>query len=102
MDRDEFGRETIANLIAEDTLMELGLRSERIKSNIVGIGETTVQTKGQIVLQLWHRTRNQPLIEATFIVLNLFHQQHPQKSLSHFMFPSIDEIDLADPEYNVI
>lgn len=34
---------------------------------------------------------------ATFIALDLFYQQHP----SHLMFPDIDSIDLADPQYNV-
>lgn len=35
-----------------------------------------------------------------FIVLDLFHQKHPQQSFSHLMFQSIDNIELADPRYN--
>lgn len=89
------------NLLSEFTLQEMGLVSKPVKSNIVGINEMPVGTRGQIVLELWHRSVERPIVTSNFVTLGYFHLDHPQESFSHVMFPSLNESELADPHYNL-
>lgn len=77
------------------------MTSQPIRSNIVGVDESSVHTRGQVVLELWHRSLERPLTTSKFVILSYFHLDHPQQSFSHEMFPTIDRAELADPHYNM-
>lgn len=40
------------NLLAETMLKELGMERTPMKANIIGIDETSINTRGQVVLEL--------------------------------------------------
>lgn len=66
-----------ANLLAETTLMELGMERTPMKANIIVIDETSINTRGQVVLELWHRYENRQIATGKFIIVDNFYLYHP-------------------------
>lgn len=65
------------------------------------IRQWTLDTRGQVALELWHRSHQEPIASSKFVIVNGFGQDHPQNTFAHSMFPSIQEAEMADPKYNV-
>lgn len=89
------------NLLSETVCRQLKLVRQSTNADIFGINDTMIETKGQVVLELWHRSYERIIVSSKFVIINNFELYHPQESFSHLGFSDIDKDQFADPHYNV-
>lgn len=90
-----------ANLLSESMFRSLKLKRHAAGVDLIGINEQSVKTMGQVSLELWHRAQNQPIGQSTFVIVSDMTMHQPQQPFAHLTFPRLNQMDMADPSYNI-
>lgn len=89
-----------ANILSTEMFKRIGLVKQSLQTNIVGINDITIETKGTIVLELYHRLDEVAIAKCKFVIINGLQLSHPQQSFTHVPFGDKVDMNLADSGYN--
>lgn len=88
------------SLLSDQAFRQLRLMRQPTGCNVVGVNGSGVTTMGKIVLNIWHRSKDEVLTKGTFTIVDGITVQHPRQSFVRPILSHLTEEDLADPKYN--
>lgn len=90
------------NLISYDRVGELKMKRTAVSHDIRGVDGSRLPTKGKLMMELYHRSKDIKIADASFVVIkNLLAPQPPVKLDDIDFEAEFDKELLADPNYQI-
>lgn len=87
-------------MLAEEAMRKVKIARQSSPLDLRGLNSGAVSTKGQVVLDVWHRTEERKIATTMFVILDVLNWVMPHETFSHFAFDHISTANLADPHYH--
>lgn len=89
-----------ANVINNSVVEEFNLQRTATKKQLRSADGSIMPTRGQVEIELWHHSIEQPITKASFVIIKGHLPDHPRDTFGTLPFGNLAPTDYADPFYN--